>query len=88
MEDARHENIKSSSKSVHRSTSSGKAASAEVALPFFFLIGGNLVFASLLLLMRGTGPFQIQQSFLPLLTIGGLLSCVSTGTLLLIRLLR
>ncbi|QDV50148.1 hypothetical protein [Gimesia fumaroli] len=54
----------------------------------FFLIGGNLVFASLLLLMRGTGLFQIQQSFLPLLTIGGLLSCVSTGTLLLIRLLR
>ena len=54
----------------------------------FFLIGGNLLFASLLLLMRGAGLFQIQQSFLPLLTIGGLLSCVAAGILLVIRFLR
>lgn len=53
----------------------------------FFLIGGNLLCASLLLLMRGTGLFQIQQSFLPLLTVGGLLSCASVGSLLLIRFL-
>lgn len=54
----------------------------------FFLIGGNLLFASFLLLMRGAGLIQIQQSFLPLLTIGGLLSCVSAGTLLVIRFFR
>ncbi|WP_339732090.1 hypothetical protein [uncultured Gimesia sp.] len=54
----------------------------------FFLIGGNLLFASLFLLLRGVGGFQIQQSYLPLLTIGGLLSCASVGTLLLIRSLR
>ncbi|MCA9017238.1 MAG: hypothetical protein KDA77_18035, partial [Planctomycetaceae bacterium] len=54
----------------------------------FFLIGGNILFACLLLLLRGTGVFRIQQNLLPLLTIGSLLSCVSVGTLLLVRFMR
>lgn len=55
--------------------------------PFLF-IGFNMLVTGILLLMRGTGVFQVQQSLLPLLTIGGLLACSSSGTLLLIRYLR
>jgi hypothetical protein len=52
------------------------------------LIALNISIAALLLLMRATAIFQIPQSFFPLLTIGGLLSCFSFGILLLIRALR
>ena len=54
----------------------------------FLLIGFHILIAAILLLMRATGVFQIPQSILPLVTVGGLLSCFSFGILLLIRALR
>lgn len=54
----------------------------------FFMIGGNIVVALMLLLMRGVGVIQIQQTFIPLIAVGSLLSTNATGTLWLIRALR
>lgn len=80
MKDTKHGQFKDRS---HQ----GKSSRMRWLFPFFCLTFNSLIAGSLLL-MRVTGVFQIQQSLLPLLTIGGLLSCCSIGTLLLIRALR
>lgn len=54
----------------------------------FLLISFNILISASLLLLRSTGIFPNPQSFWPLVTLGGLLSCFSSGALLLIRALR
>ena len=54
----------------------------------FLLISFNILISVSIVLMRSTRIFQNPQSFWPLLTVGGLLSCISFGALLLIRALR
>ncbi|MFK7779497.1 MAG: hypothetical protein QM501_15445 [Gimesia sp.] len=65
----------------------GKPSPVRWLIPLL-LISFNILFSALLLVMRATGVLQDPQSYLPLLTIGGLLSCVSFGALLLIRAFR
>jgi len=72
---------------IRERSNQGKSSRLRWLFPFLF-ISINTLIAGMLLLMRGTGVFQVQQSLLPLVTIGGLLACSSTGTLLLIRYLR
>ena len=80
MKDTKHGQFKDRS---HQ----GKSSHLRWLFPFFCLTFNSFIAGSLLV-MRAMGVFQIQQSLLPLLTIGGLLSCCSVGTLLLIRALR
>ncbi|WP_298858982.1 hypothetical protein [uncultured Gimesia sp.] len=54
----------------------------------FLLISFHFLIVALLLLMRATGLIQISQSLFPLLTVGGVMSCISFAVLLLIRALR
>lgn len=77
MEETKHSQV------MDRSTR-GTSSRLRWLFPFF-TISINFLIASILLLMRAAGSFQVQQSFLPLVMLGGLLSCLSLGTLLLIR---
>ncbi|MDF1743037.1 MAG: hypothetical protein P1V19_05040 [Gimesia sp.] len=54
----------------------------------FLLISFHFLIAAILLLMRATGVLQIPQSLFPLLTVGGVMSCISFAELFLIRALR
>lgn len=65
-------------------TNQGKPSRLRWLFPFF-LIGFNSVIAGVLLLLRMMGGFQIQQGYLPLITLVSLLSCISLGTLLFAR---
>lgn len=78
------EETKRSINQIKNRTIQGKSSHLRWLFPFF-MIGVSFILASVLLLMRSTGIFQVQQSFLPLITLGGLLSCFSLATLLLIR---
>ncbi len=82
MHETKHQRNQSGERS-----NQGKSSRLRWLFPFL-CIGFNTLVTGTLLLMRGTGVFQIQQSLLPLLTIGGLLACSSSGTLILIRSLR
>ncbi len=78
------EETKHSINQVMDRTTRGTSSRLRWLFPFF-IIGISFLIASILLLMRAAGSFQVQQSILPLVILGGLLSGLSLGTLLLIR---
>ncbi|HAW31628.1 MAG TPA: hypothetical protein DCY03_26565 [Planctomycetaceae bacterium] len=65
----------------------GKLSLLRGLSPLFFAVviiagGGGL------LLLRAVGSIQVQNSYLPVLTVGSLMSCLVAGTLLLLRQFR